>query len=67
MKENNKHTKLCWPNSVQYDLIWGREQLSNPLSTDLTKWLQNGLQEIGTKAHNEQNLNLPIFPKLTKW
>ena len=39
------------------------ERLISPIHYQrvLTKRLQNGLQEIGTKAHNEQNLNLPIF------
>ena len=56
MKERNKHTKDCWPSSVQYDLIWGREQLSNPLSKRSYKEITNELQEISTRAHNEQNL-----------
>jgi len=65
MKERNKHTKDCWPSSVQYDLIWGRKQLSNPLSKSSSKEITNGLQEISTKAHKEQNLISTHFPNLT--
>jgi len=65
MKERNKHTKDCWPNSVQYDLIWGRVQLSNPLSKSSSKEITNGLQEVSTTAHKEQNLISTRFPNLT--
>ena len=67
MKERNKHTKVCWPSLVQYDLIWGREQLSNPLSKRSYKDFTNGLQEISKGAHSEQNLISTHCPNLTKW
>jgi len=67
MKERNKRTKDCWPSSVQYDIIWGREQLYNPLSKSSSKEITNWLQEISTRAHKEQNLISTHFSQFHQW
>jgi len=71
-KKGNKHTKDCWPSSVQLDLIWGRDW---SIPSTIKEFLQrdtNELQEISTRAHKEQNLISTHFPNLkneqdTQW
>ena len=70
-REEQTHQALL----TKFGSIWpnlGERAALQSTIKNLTKWLQNELQERGTKAHNEQNLNLPIFSqshqmKDTQW
>ena len=66
-EERNNVPIFVYPVSINLSYIWGREQLSNPLSKSSYKEITNGLQEISTIAHKEQEPNFYPFFQSHKW
>jgi len=66
-EERNKHTKDCWPSSVQLDLIWERDW---SLQSTINEFLQrdtNELQEISFNKLTKNNPNFYPFSQSHQW